>query len=96
MSKLKVDVTAIDKESFPGFVQFEFVDYFGITLEFSEKLPVLEIEVHEVPYFAWIDCVVLEQKQDSVMISTDRSNGIESRSGQFEFEVKTEIVRFNG
>lgn len=87
-----VCVLVIKQDSFPSLAIFEFNDFFGVTHSFCEKIPVLGIEIKEVPYFAWIECIVIEKKNASLLISTHKPNGVESESGQFEFEVASELV----
>ena len=76
MSKLMVCVLVIKQDSFPSLAIFEFNDFFGVTHSFCEKIPVLGIEIKEVPYFAWIECIVIEKKNASLLISTHKPNGV--------------------
>ena len=69
MSKLMVCVLVIKQDSFPSLAIFEFNDFFGVTHSFCEKIPVLGIEIKEVPYFAWIECIVIEKKNPSSGLS---------------------------
>ena len=95
MPQVMVNVLGIDQDAFPAFANFVIADVFGVLHSFSEKIPVIGIEVDTVPYSAWIDCVVLEEKGISILISTGKPHGVESNKGQCEFEMPIESFRFN-
>ena len=87
MPQLKMRVVSIDEENFPASIKFELVDVFGTTHMFSEKLPVIGIEIQEIPYTTWIECTVSDKRTSSVLVSTQDPYGVESENGNTEFEI---------
>jgi len=93
MPQVLVQILSIDKENFPGFAEFKLTDIKGKVHSFHEKLPVIGIDIEKTPYAAWIECVVLEKNQGSVLISTKQPTGIQSTTSQSEFEVSRTSLR---
>lgn len=92
MPQVLVNVVAVDEDAFPGFVNFNITDNFCVPHSFTEKIPVIGIGVEKVPYLAWIDCLVLEEREETVLISTNKPYGIESDKGQYELEVPIDSI----
>jgi len=72
MPQVAIQVLSIDLENPPGFVEFELVDRAGRVHRFTEKLPVLGIDVKKAPCTAWIDCVLVLSSEEKVLVSTGK------------------------
>lgn len=84
----------IDNSSYPEIVLCEIVDIDGQKHEFIDKWPVLSVEKFEnnFPKGCIIGCVVLEEKETSYLVSTERPWAIESTNGKTIFEIVKESL----
>ena len=84
----------IDNSSYPEVVLCEIVDVYGQKHEFIEKWPVVSAEDFEnsFPRKCELDCIVLEEKETSYLVSTEQPWHIESTDEKTIFEISKELL----
>jgi hypothetical protein len=101
MTAVRMTITRMVDESFPGWVECELVDADGRTWKFEEKIPVVSAEQiwtdSQFPIETTVDCTVVGKRADPVgrhVVSIDlaRPWGIESLEGNSRFEVLCEQI----
>ncbi len=95
MFSIKAKATKlIDNSSYPEIVLCEIVDVYGQKHEFIEKWPVVSAEDFEnsFPRKCELDCIVLEEKETSYLVSTEQPWHIESTDEKTIFEIDKESL----
>ena len=82
-------IDLIDSNSYPEIVLCEFIDIYGIQHRIIEKWPVVSNAKYDniFPKDAYIGCIIVEEKAESVIVNTDQPWYIESIEGKNIFEI---------
>lgn len=97
---LTIKATAIellDDSTYPEMVLIEFLDYYGRRHRFVEKWPVVSAEAFDssFPRDCDIACVIVEEKESSLIIDTSKPWGIVSEEGLTVFEINKNVLLNN-
>lgn len=91
MVSIKIIVTKVTDDSFPGWVEGELIDAFGKCHTFNDKSPVFEKDADsrfaKLPRKGAIRCTIVEEKPDLVIIETELPDHVESNAGETCFSV---------
>ena len=97
--KINISVTGYkESDSFPGFVNFEFLDFSGNNCQFEEKAPVITTlsisKTDNYPIQLTLPCIIIEKfkSENAVIIDTSKPYGVESTDGKTQFKVSNEII----
>jgi hypothetical protein len=99
---VRVTIQRFTDPSNPGWVELTLVDAAGVTHVFEEKVPIVSAEnlgpESQYPRAELMACRVVgtrrsEDGRQLVTVDTDQPSGIESKTGQTQFEVLREHVR---
>jgi hypothetical protein len=97
LTQLTISITAIDRDYFPWFASFEVVDSDGKVHHFVDKAPVIGLTVEEenatdFPFTVTVACIVVAATPTSALVDTSKPYGIESLSGETQFNVPISAV----
>jgi hypothetical protein len=96
MEYLIIDIIEYEKDYFPGYVYCKFIDAFGKTHYFGEKLPVVSVEnINEktiLPRKGFIRGEIINKKNDIIYFSTTEPDGVESIDGENIFYANKEQI----
>jgi hypothetical protein len=90
-ARIKIEIVNFVDESNPGWVTCRLIDANGVEHWFREKAPVVtagEIWADsDFPLEGEIACVILSAGPESVVVDTQLPWGVESTTGQTQFEI---------
>jgi hypothetical protein len=90
--RIKIEIVSFDDVSNPGWVECRLVDANGREHWFREKVPVVTTDNiwsdSDFPQEGEIACRILNAGPERILIDTELPWGIESTTGQTQFEVK--------
>jgi len=105
MMGIKVTIERFAENSQPGWVECRLIDAAGAHHLFEEKVPVVTVDVldaqSEYPREGIIGCTLVHSRvtdngRELVTVNTELPWGIESKSGQVQFEIlRQQVVEFS-
>lgn len=95
-SKIRVEAVKITDDSFPVFVECELIDSHGKKHIFHDKHPIFFRNYDIViPCSGEMNCKIIKNYRDTVIIDTSEPDDIESDEGKHIFEVDKELIIYN-
>ncbi len=96
MVYVKVVLTEFVDDRFPSVGAFEFTDLQGETIVIHEKLCVVGLDeagtASQIPMNVGLECMIVSETHDHVMIDTSAPYAIEDVQGRTQFQVSPNLV----
>ncbi len=95
LGSVRVDVVKITDYSCPVFVEYELIDSHGKKHIFHDKHPIFFSDYDVViPCSGEMNCKIIKNNPDTVIIDTSEPYDIESDEGNYIFEVDKELIKY--
>jgi hypothetical protein len=96
MKCLIIDIIEYTQNNFPGYVHCKFIDAFGETHYFEEKIPIVSVEnINEktiLPKRGFIRGEIMSKENGIICFSTLKPDDIESTDGENIFYINEEQI----
>lgn len=93
MLKVKIEIVRVVDKSYPVFVEAKLTDCNGNAHYFHDKLPVFtKAEPENIPCDGIIQCEMITENADTILIDTLTPDDIESLNGVSRFEIRKDQI----